>query len=237
MKTEKPYMRKIVLFDLDDTLYPELSFVKSGYKAVSEHLVKKYPIEDDPGAVYEKLYRLFTEDSGLVFNRLLCGYDIAFEEEDIKELVKLYREHKPSIELYPDALACLFKLKDMGCELGIISDGYHISQKNKLEALFPGKMNLFGRVILTDELGREYCKPDDRSFIMMKEFFKADWTDMIYVGDNPRKDFYIGNNYPILTIRLKKEGTVYADSEYLEGIREKLSIGELSQLPESVKRS
>ena len=246
MKTEKPYMRKIVLFDLDDTLYPELSFVKSGYKAVSEYLVKKYPLmEERPvkdgdsssAAVYEKLYGLFKEDPRRVFNRLLFEYDIAYEEKDIKELVKLYREHKPSIELYPDALACLFKLKDMGCELGIISDGYHVSQKNKLEALFPGKMNLFGRVILTDELGREYYKPDCRSFIMMKEFFKTDWTDMIYVGDNPQKDFYIGNDYPILTVRLKKEGTVYENSDYLEGIREKLSIGGLSELPEFVKRS
>ncbi len=230
-------MRRIVLFDLDDTLYPELSFVKSGYKAVSEYLVRRYSLECDPGSVYDKLYRLFEEDPRRVFNRFLSEYDIAFEEGDIRELVKLYREHKPSIELYPDALLCLFKLRDMGCELGIISDGYRVSQKNKLNALFPGKMNLFGRVILTDELGKEYCKPDGRSFIMMKEFFKTDWTDMIYVGDNPRKDFYIGNDFPILTIRLKKEGTVYENSDYLEGIREKLTIGELSELPECVKRS
>ena len=80
--------------------------------------------------------------------------------------------------------------------MGIISDGYHVSQRNKLEALFTGKQNLFGRVILTDELGRDYRKPDERSFLMIKEYFKTDWSDMVYVGDNPEKDFYINRMSP-----------------------------------------
>ena len=227
-------MRKTVLFDLDDTLYPELSFVKSGYRSVSRFLAEKYHIEGD---VYGELNAIFSENPRRVFNRFLDAHDISYEEADIKELVTLYREHEPDIELYADVLPCLFKLKEAGCHLGIISDGYSVSQKNKIEALFQGKLNLFGRIILTDELGRDYNKPDERSFIMMKEFFKTDWSDMVYVGDNPAKDFYIGNNYPILTIRLKKPGTVYEDTEYLEGIRERALIEDLAELPAIIKRS
>ena len=37
---------------------------------------------------------------------------------------------------------------------------------------------------------------------MMKEAFLASWEDMVYVGDNPEKDFYIGRDFPIMTVRI-----------------------------------
>ena len=238
MKTERLYMRKTVLFDLDDTLYPELSFVKSGYRSVAVFLTERYqPKLKDDKRIYEELMALFYENPKRVFNRYLEACNIPFGDREIRELVDCYRKHEPDIVLYPDALQTLFRLRDLGCDLGIISDGYHVSQRNKLNALFNGRLNLFGRIILTDELGRGYSKPDERSFLMVKEYFKTDWSDMVYVGDNPAKDFYIGNEHPILTIRIKKPGTVYEGTEYLEGVREKLMISELSELYGIIKRS
>lgn len=224
-------MRKIVLFDLDDTLYPELSFVKSGYCAVSELIEQKYQISGD---IYEELCSLFKEDSRMVFNRFLEKHSISCTETDIMELVACYREHKPAISLYPDALDTLMRLKDAGCKLGIISDGYAVSQSNKINALFPKKIDIFDKIILTDEFGKDYYKPDSRAFLMMKEFFGTNWENMVYVGDNPKKDFYIGEAFPILTIRLFKQGTVYENSPYLNNVKEKLRVSELSELMEIV---
>ncbi len=228
-------MRKIVLFDLDDMLYPEISFVKSGFRAVSEEIAGKYDgLSRD--SVYHRLKELFYEDSRGVFNRFFNLEGIPYREEDIQDLVKLYREHKPRIEPYPETMGVLMKLKGMRCSLGILSDGYPPSQRNKIEALFHGKKSLIDKVMLTDELGREYHKPDERAFIVVKEFFQAEWDEMAYVGDNPRKDFYIGLKYPILTIRLKREDGIYLNSDYLEDIRENQTISSLSELPEIVKR-
>ncbi len=225
-------MRKTVLFDLDDTLYPELSFVRSGYRATAELLKSEYGFTGD---IYEELSALFKESPKRVFNRFFSARDADYNENDIKRLVACYREHRPDISPYPDTMNTLYRLRDMGCVLGIISDGYAPSQKNKLQALFSSWRKLFERVILTDELGKDYNKPDERSFIMMKEFFKTDWNDMVYVGDNPKKDFYIGDRYPILTVRLLKPDGVYKDAPYLDEIKERLRITELSSLPELVR--
>ena len=231
-------MRKTVLFDLDDTLYSELDFVKSGYLAVSERITEKYSDRGlDKDGVFDRLWELFQEDARGVFNRFLNLQRLPCEEGDIRELVKLYREHTPSIKPFSDAVSTLKQLKDMRCNLGVLSDGYPISQRNKLAALFSGKGYLFDKILLTDELGKEYHKPDERAFIMLMEFFQTDWNETIYVGDNPGKDFYIGNEHPILTIRLLREDGVYKNSEYLKDIREKLTIGALSELPDIVKRS
>ncbi len=250
MKTRKRSMRRIVLFDLDDTLYPELGFVRSGFREVagylSEILSEKGRGNFSQKEIYKRLIDLFEEDHRRVFNRLLEDMDIPYtsgrdkEEDpaavDISELIRLYREHKPLIEPYPECLKTLFRLKDMGCRLGVISDGLPVAQRNKLISLFKGK-RLFDKIILTDELGKEYHKPDERSFIMMKEFFNAEWEDMAFVGDNPKKDFFIRERYPILTIRVLKEDGVYRNSDYLEEVREKFLVHSLLEIPDIVLRA
>jgi len=40
-------MIKAILFDLDDTLYPEKQFVMSGFQVVSQYLSQKYNFESD----------------------------------------------------------------------------------------------------------------------------------------------------------------------------------------------
>ena len=37
---------------------------------------------------------------------------------------------------------------------------------------------------------------------------------MMYVGDNPRKDFYISSICPVVTVKIMNEG-IYRDNDYL----------------------
>ena len=57
---------------------------------------------------------------------------------------------------------------------------------------------------------------------------------MLYVGDNPQKDFAIKQRLPVLTARAEVDNNgLYADSEYLYGIRPDYkirSVGELDKL-------
>ncbi|MCR5421911.1 MAG: HAD hydrolase-like protein [Lachnospiraceae bacterium] len=221
-------MKKAVIFDLDDTLISEDEYIKSGYKAVAWFLKDMYGW--DERMTCRQLYDLYLEDSRNVFNRLMEAHDIRYKDNEIMELVEVYREHKPDISFYPDVKPCLYALKDRGIRLGLLSDGYAVAQRKKLTVLGVNGKKIFDKIIITDELGRDYWKPDPRPFIMMKEAFHIDWKDMVYVGDNPEKDFFIGRDFPIMTIRIMREKSVYKDRLYKEGYRESARLNSLADL-------
>ena len=53
---------------------------------------------------------------------------------------------------------------------------------------------------------------------------------MLYIGDNPLKDFYISSILPIKTARIVRSGSVYKDAEYRCGVRELFRIERLSDV-------
>ncbi|WP_318753436.1 HAD-IA family hydrolase [Globicatella sp. PHS-GS-PNBC-21-1553] len=55
----------------------------------------------------------------------------------------------------------------------------------------------FDKIIVTDELGRAYWKPHPKSFEIMKAHFGVNYNEMVYVGDNPQKDFFIKKSIPL----------------------------------------
>ncbi len=221
-------MKKAVVFDLDDTLISEDEYIRSGYRAVSQFLRDMYGWDERMTA--RQLYDLYLEDPKLVFNRLLEAHDIRYKDNEISELVGIYREHVPDVHFYPDVKPVLYAIKDKGLKLGLLSDGYAVTQRKKLTVLNVNGKKLFDKILITDELGRDYWKPDPRPFIMMKEAFMVDWQDMVYVGDNPEKDFFIGRDFPIMTVRIMRENSVYANAQYREGYRETARINTLNDL-------
>ncbi len=217
---------RAVLFDLDDTLISEKEYAKSGYRAVAGKLASH--IGESEEAVCHALWTLFTEDSRYVFNRFFESRGIAYQEEDIAALIGIYRGHLPVIQFYEDVLETLSELRRRGCFLGIISDGYAITQQRKTEAL--NAQDYFDRIILTDTLGREYWKPSPKAFDLMAEASGVPLDETVYVGDNPMKDFYISTIRPVKTARIYREDGVYREREYREGVRETYSLHDLREL-------
>lgn len=205
-------MIKAVIFDLDDTLIPEKEYIRSGYKEVAKKIKQKYKIDISENEIFNNLETEFNKDKKNVFNRVLRNYNIEFAEEDIKELIKTYREHKPDIKFYNDVISTIEELKKRNMKLGIITDGYLETQKTKLEAV--NAYSMFDKIILTEELGRDYWKPHPKAFEIMKEFFDINYDEIVYVGDNPKKDFYIRKIYPIYTVRLLREQGIYKEEKY-----------------------
>lgn len=164
---------KGVIFDLDDTLYSEKEYVRSGYKAVSDYL----------GGGYEnKLWSLFRAGKPAI-DELLKGID---RENDKTEVLKVYREHKPDIHLYPGVTDMIKKLKSQGIKIGIITDGRPEGQRNKIRAL---ELNV-DDIIITDELGGiQFRKPCDIAFRILQCRWRLPTSEIVYVGDNPMKDF------------------------------------------------
>lgn len=215
-------MIKAVIFDLDDTLISEREYIGSGYKHIANLLNAEGIGEQDD--LYNMLIKLFEESPINVFNRLFDSLKFSYTASDIENLVNEYRNHFPIINFFDDVIPCLNELKKREFKLGIITDGYAISQKSKLRSL--AASTYFDEIVITDELGRKYWKPHQKPFEIIKEKLQVEYEEMIYIGDNPEKDFYISNIYPIKTIRIDRQG-VYRDREYMKGIREHYAIKDL----------
>lgn len=164
-----------VIFDLDDTLFNEKDYVKSGYRAVSDYL----------GGGYEKELWNFFEEGKPAIDELLRKLKRESEKEKV---LSVYRGHMPDIQLSPEVRHLLEKIKLSGYRLGIITDGRPEGQRNKLEAL--GLFDIADDIIITDELGGiQFRKPCDIAFRIMATRWRMNPADIIYVGDNPEKDF------------------------------------------------
>ena len=164
---------KGVIFDLDDTLYSEKEYVRSGYKAVSDYL---------GGGFEEKIWSFFEEGKPAI-DELLKELG---RENEKAEVLEVYRSHKPNINLYHGVDEMIEELKEKGIKVGIITDGRSEGQRNKLEAL---GLNV-DDVIITDELGGiQFRKPCDIAFRIMITRWRLNPADVVYIGDNPTKDF------------------------------------------------
>lgn len=218
-------MIKAVVFDLDDTLISEKQYVESGFRYVASLIHCRFGISEE--RAFSDLMNLFRESSQNVFNRLLNFYEIENSHETIIELISEYRNHHPEINFYDDVLPCIAQLKSMGIKVGIITDGYSDTQRRKLEAVHA--YDYFDEIIITDELGREFSKPHNKPFEIMREKLNVEFDEMVYVGDNPEKDFFISSIHPLITVRINRCG-IYSGKDYHMGVKEMVSIKELNNL-------
>lgn len=206
--TEGKGQIKGVIFDLDDTLYSEKEYVRSGYKAVAEYLGN---IE-----YADRLWSFF-EDGKPAIDELFR--DLGRESEKA-ECLNIYRNHKPEIHLYDGARELIEHLKIRGIKVGIITDGRPEGQRNKLKSL---KLDV-DDVIITDELGgTQFRKPCDIAFRMMYTRWKLNPSEIVYVGDNAEKDFQAPKQLGMRSIHFNNPDGLYqshTDKPSIESIDE-----------------
>ena len=219
---------KAVIFDLDDTLISEIDYAMSGYAAVSEYIFKKGVLNKDVPEIKSELVRLFSDDHKNVFNRFLKSNGLFDDRDSVMELVDVYRSHFPDIKYYDDVRPALDLLKEQGIFTGILSDGYAVTQTQKIKALKAEED--FDIIVLTDELGREAWKPSPTGFEQIEKKLMIKPSEIIYVGDNPEKDFYLSVTAGIRTARIIRENGVYSDRDYLHGVREDYRIYSLTEV-------
>jgi putative hydrolase of the HAD superfamily len=192
---------KAFVFDLDDTLYPEIEFVKSGFQVVAAYLGDRYGYNEKE--LRAKLASILKRDGrGKVFNTLLEELGL-YSEANLSLLIHLYRAHKPNINLYKDALPTIERLKNLGISLALVTDGMASVQRNKLVSL--GLSNYFDILFCTDELGREYWKPSTISFEVVLNLLDIKPDEAVYIGDNVSKDFLGPNSLGMHTIQVIRQ--------------------------------
>lgn len=192
-----------IVFDLDDTLYLEKDFVMSGFLAVSGHISKKYGIKK------EKIFQILKGDfeKGLRrknFDELIKKLDL--KDEKVENLVDIYGNHRPSIELCTDAKLVLKGLKNK-FKLGLITDGHLNVQKNKIFALH---LNQYINKIVINDIAKGKSKSDIRIFENAINKLGIEPKKSVYVGDNPLKDFRNPKKLGMNTIRIKRKNGEYS---------------------------
>ncbi len=196
---------KTLLFDLDDTLYPEITYVKSGFKASTALLAKctGVPAEE---AYDHACHLLETQGRGHIFNDLLAMYDL--DDPTLVDVMLLaYRTHSPAIKLWEHVHETLTAMIACDAMLGVVTDGMASVQHRKIEAL--GIAPLFHYVLCTDEIGPDAWKPSPRPFLAALTYLDATPDQAIYVGDNPTKDFKAPNQLGMMSVRIRLPNTAH----------------------------
>ncbi len=219
-------MVKAVVFDLDDTLYMENEFVEYGLKNAANVAETVYGIVN----ANEKIRSLYQESKANVFDRLVNAEKIKDKEIAVAGLVKAYRNCEPkSLRCNPGVLDLLKTLKKKEMHMGIITDGFADVQKSKIKAL--GIQEYIDEIVITDELGGVQCrKPNPIGFEKMLKMLDVKPQEMVYIGDNPNKDFAIKKYLPIITARVDVPNGIYRNSEYLYGIKPDIIVKQIGDI-------
>jgi putative hydrolase of the HAD superfamily len=186
----------ILVFDLDDTLYPESTFVESGLSAVAHYLTPRLgaPAEE----LHERLGILLARNGrGRLFDDLLLEFGID-DAASVTDCVRTYREHTPDIELEPTVRAMLEELAPR--RIYLVTDGDPDVQARKIAAL--GIEPYFAAIHRTWAYGREAGKPSLFCFELIKAAEQCDWSDVVYIADDPSKDFVNLRAAGALTVRV-----------------------------------
>ena len=109
------------------------------------------------------------------------------------------------------------ELKSRGIKVGIITDGRPEGQRNKIEAL--GLESLVYDIIITDELGGlQFRKPCDIAFRIMQTRWRLNLAEIVYIGDNPHKDFQAQKQLGMRRIYFKNKDGLYKKQSQLPAL-------------------
>lgn len=217
-----------IVFDLDDTLYDEIEYCRSGLASVAGFLAS-LPNSPTAERIFCAFWKQFTAGNRTkIFNAALEQLGIAYDDRFIRKLVKAYRSHVPKITLPQDSRDILGQLSGR-YTLALLTDGFLPAQQLKVRVL--GIERYFKCIIYTEQLGREFWKPSPAGFEKLMETLNVKPETAVYVADNEKKDFIAPNNLGFLTVQIIRPGRIHTESSEESGAAAQYIIHKISQLP------
>jgi len=221
-------MISTVIFDLDDTLYDESDYCRSGFKAVAEFVSGRCG-QFGSADIFDAFWEQFAAGNyGHVFNAALENLGIEYDNRFIAKLVGLYREHRPEISLPAESAEVLTQLHGK-YKLALLTDGFMPAQRLKVEAL--GLERFFETIVYTEELGREFWKPSPVAFEKLVKQLGQTYPNTVYVADNEAKDFIGPNKLGIRTIQLTRPNRIHKKPGRGPHAKAEFIIRRLRELP------
>jgi putative hydrolase of the HAD superfamily len=193
----------LIVFDLDDTLYLERDYALSGYDAVADWLRDRHKVE---GFAETCRALLDSGQRAKIFDRALAQHGVAADAELIEQLVSIYRSHTPRIALASDAARYLGGRGD-GFVSALITDGPEAMQQAKVRAL--GLDRIISCIVCTGSFGPGFGKPHPRGFETVEAWASTFGRPLVYVADNPLKDFVTARRRGWRTVCISRPDRVH----------------------------
>jgi putative hydrolase of the HAD superfamily len=200
-----------VVFDMDDTLYPEMQFVDGGLAAAAVAAAERFGVHGEP--LLRAMRSALTHDlerygrARNVFDEALAANCITPDPQTIAWLVSVYRTHEPDLTPYADVKPALEVLAPL-VPLGLITDGPLEVQRRKFDSL--ALRGYFAHVVFTDEHGPDAGKPSPAGFRIVEELMGLPGHALAYVADNPAKDFVGARDLGWKTVRVRRAEGLHA---------------------------
>lgn len=215
-----------IVFDLDDTLYPEATYARSGLRAAGAWAERELGI----GGLVETLLEIFESGRrGDIFDAALLQAGKHGGPDVVARMVDVYRRHVPELALFEDAAWALTRYGSVA-PLAMLTDGYADVQRAKVDAL--GVASRFRHIVYTDALGgREAWKPSPAGFADIERAVPQARA-FTYIADNPTKDFVAPNARGWRTIQIVRPSGEYRAAAPAAGGVPQHKIAALTELPD-----
>jgi putative hydrolase of the HAD superfamily len=207
-------MRQIdtVLFDLDDTLHDDTTAYRSAARAVAETIAPEHGI--DPSALADAY-----EAEAMRFWSSLTSEHLAHPIEDERERMWLaalravgiddhelartaadayVRARSGALTLAPGSLDVLTALRERGCKLGLVTNGFAATHHDKIDRL--GLRERMDAFFLADEVGM--VKPDPELFRHACRVLGSEPARSAMVGDRYARDVVGAHEAGLFTVLL-----------------------------------
>ncbi len=199
-------MRPAAIFDLDDTLYDREQFVQSGFAAVAQEVARTCSIPAD-WALATLRHAHGDGRAGMELQALCADHGLSAGPRDadmIEALVRIIREHRPSLVLAPGAAAVLTRLRSEGWSLAVLTNGWPATQRAKVEAL--AIEALVDAVVYAEE-HVPGGKPARAAFDAALEAIGAVPAHTVFIGDDLVRDVHGARAAQLRTIRMASDAT------------------------------
>ncbi len=217
-----------IIFDLDDTLYPEKMYIYQGFWAVSNYIGDKYKI--DKKYLYSKLISIFKNGSTKIFDDVV--FELKLNENPIS-LVDVYRKSPRKLAYYNEVKGALKHLKEDGHTLILITNGDSDTQWGKIRILKADE--LFDEIYILDDFGKEFWKPSTLIFDKIYNVYGDNKGERYMIVGNGYEDFEFARNAQIEFIFIDRENAV-RKINYFDNGNDLIRIKDLSQLVDLIGR-
>ncbi|MBN2067482.1 MAG: YvcK family protein, partial [Candidatus Diapherotrites archaeon] len=230
---------KGIFFDLDDTLFDcTNSLVDNARKRAASAMVKAgLPLKVEEA--YRMQIELFDKLGPLenVFDRMCDRFKLSKDSREriVEAGFNAYNSDEvEQIELFPDVLPTLKRLKKQGTKLVLITSGIFERQQKKIDIL--GLEPLFDLVLIHDI---EKDKTKEGKFKLALESLGLKPGDVAVVGDRIYNEIKIGNRLGMVSVRLLKGRfkSLGARNEFEEADYAIKEVSEVIPLLEKIKHA
>ena len=171
---------QVIIFDLDNTLYPETEYLFGAYHNISYQLSDLNHV--DPEKMYSFLCKTFTEHGRKkLFDLLIDKFNL---DQNILDIcLNALRTYTPSkkIKLFPTAYSLIKELIFHNKKICIATNGNPIQQRNKIANIDWKGFDKYLKFFFCNETEP---KPSKKCFEKIYSYYKSPLQSYVLIGDS-----------------------------------------------------